>query len=360
MRDQLTLEAEEPYAVARLAALLGTSWPAIDRARREAVTQHERLSHELSELVVPSTSLVVFGSLARREWTQGSDLDWSLLLDGPADPQHYTAARQIGHQLVKLNVIKPGATGAFGGITSSHDLIHMIGGLDDTNVNLTQRNLLLLESVAVGSDVAYKNVVRNVLRRYVEEDLGSPADTPYRVPRFLLNDIARYWRTLAVDFAQKRRDRDGDKWAIRVAKLRMSRKLIFSAGLVTCYSCVTGLRKTHEETQQVAVRRVVQHLERFVGNTSLDIMAAVILDYFDALGATGRRLFDAYDAFLAVLDDSEHREHLKRLRPEDAESDPVYQSVRGASDEFQAGLTELFFDARGTPFPDLTRKYGVF
>ncbi len=32
----------------------------------------------------------------------------------------------------------------------SHDIIHQIGGQDDTNKNTTQRILLLLESCAIG------------------------------------------------------------------------------------------------------------------------------------------------------------------------------------------------------------------
>ena len=42
---------------------------------------------------------------------------------------------------------------------------------------------------------------------------------------------------MAVDFAAKRRDRDGAGWGLRNFKLRMSRKLIFAAGLAACLSC---------------------------------------------------------------------------------------------------------------------------
>lgn len=256
--------------------------------------------------------------------------------------------------------IEPGATGAFGGLTNSHDLIHKIGGLDDTNVNLTQRNLLLLESVTIGDGEAHDRVIRNVLRRYIEEDLGRTGDDPYRVFRFLLNDIARYWRTLAVDFAQKRRDREGAKWALRTAKLRMSRKLIYAAGLIICYSCTRMSKGGTEEAREVSILRVVRHLETMAAKTPLDILAGTILDYSDVLGSAGKKLFGAYDVFLAVLDDPEKRTRLEKLAPEAAEGDRVYEEVRHASDAFQEALTEIFFDRGGTPIPSLTRKYGVF
>ena len=109
----------------------------------------------------------------------------------------------------------PSPTGTFGNMAFSHDIIHQNGGQNDTNKNTTQRILLLLESCAIGKRTdAYDRVILGVINRYLDEDnhLLSPDSKSYRVPRFLLNDIVRFWRTMAVDFASKQRDRAGKGW----------------------------------------------------------------------------------------------------------------------------------------------------
>lgn len=131
------------------------------------------------------TSIVVSGSLARDEFTEGSDTDWSLPIDGAADPKHYDLLRKIGSVVDALASKPPGPEGMFGKMVFSHGLIHEIGGEDDTNRNTTRRLLLLLESRVVGRDVAYNSVVRGILDRYLLEDRGLWRGSGHGVPRFL-------------------------------------------------------------------------------------------------------------------------------------------------------------------------------
>src|ERR1700756_2265111 len=65
---------------------LGVEWPAINRARERAAAVHAELDAGLASLTSAGATLVVFGSLARGEWTSGSDIDWTVLIDGQASP----------------------------------------------------------------------------------------------------------------------------------------------------------------------------------------------------------------------------------------------------------------------------------
>jgi predicted nucleotidyltransferase len=337
----------------------GAEWPFITASREQSAQMEERLSRELLHLVPPETTLVVFGSLARCELTAGSDVDWTLLVDGAADPYHQEAAQRIGSRLREKKLTPPAAGGPFGSLTFSHDLIHNIGGDDDTNHNTTQRLLLLLESRPLGNPHAYQRVVGNVLARYVEEDIVSPGDTPFRVPRFLQNDVVRYWRTMAVDFAHKRRVRAAKGWALRNAKLRMSRKLLYAAGLLTCFSCDSVFRARARSQPWHDARQVVDHLCGMVRLTPLDIVAGVVLNCFGEFSGAAGDLFGVYDEFLGVLHDPERRGHLDTLPPWQADTDPEYQAVRHMATRFQDALTEIFFH-RDTPLRELTIRYGVF
>ena len=150
-----------PIADSKVDALqesLGVEWPSLRKAHFETVAMRKRLSELFVSRGASDTTVVVFGSVARFEVTSKSDVDWILLLDGSATPEHRSLAMEIRETLVKSNYIKPGSSRIFGAFVGSHDLVHRIGGEDDLNSNTTRRVLLLLESLPLGDRAAYDRV----------------------------------------------------------------------------------------------------------------------------------------------------------------------------------------------------------
>jgi len=154
----------------------------------------------------------------------------------------------------------------------------------------------------LGKEVqAYERVIKAVINRYLEEDthLLSEDGKAYRVPRFLLNDIVRFWRTMAVDFASKQRDRGGEGWGLRNAKLRMSRKLIFASGLLLCFSCHLDpdLQATISTQKHVIKLNLVKHIREFVRQSPLEILARSV-EQFSVAEEIQRDLFRPTPNFL--------------------------------------------------------------
>lgn len=167
------MKVKEPgSAIDILQERVGGNWGRIAAARELAREKRTELRGALTSCDSGDTSIVVFGSLARDEFTSGSDLDWTLLIDGIADPTHLEIAHEIGRRVEKVGIKAPGREGTFGNMAFSHEIIHQIGGEDDTNRNTTRRILLLLESEVIGRREAYDRVLKNVLRRYLIEDRG--------------------------------------------------------------------------------------------------------------------------------------------------------------------------------------------
>lgn len=356
---------------------LGCRWEHLRRADSEASEARNNLTtileRGIGKFATEDANLVAFGSLARREWIDWeSDLDWTYLIDGQANSRHLKITQQIRSTLEKegrtidgrfeARFAEPGAAGTFGNLGFSHQLVHLIGGQDDTNKNMTQRMLLLLESVPIGSRPAYDRIVRAIIDRYLQEEAHVliEGEKRFKVPRFLLNDIVRFWRTMAVDFASKQRDRGGKGWGLRNAKLRMSRKLIFASGLLVCFRCSLDEKlqtKISTADNDINLKHLANHIWECANSTPLDVLASTVR----RLGADdgmAESLFSSYDRFLGIMSNKDARAELRRMSPQDSRSNSVFAQIREASKSFESGLNNLFF--RNDDIRLLTEKYGVF
>lgn len=370
MWEQTEIFAEDRLpALRKLESRTGSHWEHISAAEAHAHTEQRELRSALAHFTSSDTSIVAFGSLARCEFTSGSDLDWVLLLDGISRPEHLEVSHAIRAQIQEIGRKQPGQEGVFGGLVASHDLVHHIGGEDDSNSNMTLRMLLLLESIPIGRTDAYDRVLNNILWRYLDEDRGLwHGSSSYKVPRFLFNDVARYWRTMTVDFAYKQRDRQNRGFAIRNLKLRMSRKLLFLAGMVACFECHTRFESQEERGEfysEKHVHAVIGHLRSVLSKPPLEVIASALLKQ-SALDGHTKQLFDAYDEFLGMLADERLlengntiRKHLDALPVADLGSDKVASRGREISHRFRDAIQSIFL-ADGNILGRLTIEYGVF
>jgi predicted nucleotidyltransferase len=285
-KQELAGSAKNPVDL--LAAKVGGDWQNLAAARTFTQRYRQDLAQKFSGLDTEDTSIVVFGSLGRDEATSRSDVDWTLLIDGIADPQHPNTAHEIQQRLAKIQAKPPGREGTFGNLAFSHQILHWIGGEDDSNSNTTRRILLLLESKPLGRTEAWDRVLNNVLSRYLTEDRGLWQESKDRgVPLFLLNDIARYWRTMVVDFAYKQRTRANQGYALRSIKLGLSRKLIYASGLLACFSCHLDIPAEHWGALSASrnPQLLIEHLRSILRMTPLEILASMLIRYDSLLEA---------------------------------------------------------------------------
>jgi predicted nucleotidyltransferase len=340
----------------------GSGSPNLNAATNRSRVEMKRLATLASGLfTTDETAFVVFGSLARGEFTSGSDVDWAVLIDGRAEADHVTVVHELHKRLENEKFIQPGQTGVFGDMVFSHGLIHEIGGDDDTNTNMTRRLLMLLESdaVSVGESAKVRErVLRVILDRYLEEDAGYLARTSeqMKIPRFLLNDIVRLWRTMAVDFASKNRVRQRKGWALRNIKLRMSRKLLLLSGLLMCISWAMKPPIATAADDREMKDALIEHLLEWVSRQPLGSIKQFVEAHAPAVAS---RIFEPYDSFLGLLGDDAKRLELKELRSEAAYENRTFLEARELSERFDTALIELLFDSN-KKVADLTKKYGVF
>ena len=300
----------------------------------------------LSDLAIDDDATVVLmGSWGRHELTSGSDDDYMLLVRGlprtagePAPrPTVEEVAERFGRDPAGFGA--PGQTGVFAGVVFSADLLR-VGLDDDTNSNLTRRMLLVLESVAACHEDVLAGVRRDVIHDYLSDALKDR-----RPPRFLLNDLVRYWRTIGVNFVAKDRERDGRGWGLRNAKLRTSRKLLFASGLLPVLRC-------HEH----AAEAIGPFLAEQFALPPADRVADAFLRYGAA--ADGAEVLAAYDAFLALVDDGDVRAELHAIDGRAAaDASPRFRAVATLGAAIEHGLLALLF---GPELGPVTQRYAIF
>jgi hypothetical protein len=190
----------------------------------------------------PDLCIYTTGSFGRRESGRYSDLDLFFVLDDKG--QQDASIPKLTKTVIDADLIR--LCGRLGFPEFSNDGVYLkvhtitnlakkIGDQHEDSENLfTARMLLFLESAPLYNDAVYQKAIDACRDEYFR-DHGDHADN-FR-PLFLVNDIARFWKTLCLNYEAARTnatEEDKPKHRLKNLKLKHSR-------MMTCYSMLACL-----------------------------------------------------------------------------------------------------------------------
>lgn len=245
---------------------------------------------------------VAVGSLGRNEALRASDLDLIPVLRSditsatfaPVDKE----ARRLLSEALKVKVSSGEDLTKFVTISALTDQ-DRIGGDTDTSSDLTKRMLILTESSSAGGGYPIGEVRREILQAYAKQ-----SRTRGRHVLSLCNDIARYYRTLCIEYKAKI-DVGSRDWCTRNVKLRHSRKMWYFSNMI-------------------AISAIADKNPRGDGSYIEELLAAFELSPCDRLNDALRKvgvrstagLFERFSFFLEYMEDDARRTALAAVEYE--------------------------------------------
>ena len=289
----------------------------------EAWSKSEQLLSQARPIVEESLSkasldpsqicIATVGSTARHEALSASDID--LLPIWCGDPKEFPRFEDLTGKVREDLRQQTGLD-----VSTSRNLMRStelaslcradgIGGDDDHRRTLTQRMLVLTESEQLGGSRSISEVRREILEAYVGE--REDDRTVSKHPMAVCNDIARYYRTLCVDY-KSRAETKPESWAERHAKLRNPRKIWY-------FSTVMAISHRVAEMENVTSTKLFDGLADIFGQSPILRLASA------AEASNLPHVKDIYEIFSNYLSDM------------------------GSSD-FRAGLSRVSFEDRKDPY----------
>lgn len=293
----------------------------------------------------PNLDVVALGSYARLEASAESDFDYLVVAYGIHERSRVTRELlNAADEFIEEFLVdpddpdrkrRPGGTGIFGRIQAAAELTERIGLEQDTNLSHTRRLLILEESTSIYQEDKHEELVDAILDRYLA-DYESPKQG---VPRFLLNDVIRYWYTMAVDYQAKRWENDFN-WGLRYLKLVLTRKLAYAGSLASLLRC--------EEA-------TVDYLRSQFRKPPLARLAQLALDDEFERPESVRDALLIAEEFAGYLKDPERRQEAMEVRSLHADDWPQsFSDMRERSKDLQTALDAIFHDSH---LEQAARKY---
>jgi predicted nucleotidyltransferase len=221
----------------------------------------KQLQNRLSQLKelkrAPKLTIFGAGSYARLEASEYSDIDMFFL--STATPEEDDEPRTNSHRIFgkvieiadELGFPKFSNDCEYLEILKADDIRSNLGNRADDHKNyFTARMLMLLESKCLYGEEVFQDVLKSIVASYFKD---FPDHQDNFQPTFLLNDISRYWKTILLNYENKRglptSGADADvkktKHRVRNFKLKFSRMTICYATVAAIGSCKTPVTQGH-------------------------------------------------------------------------------------------------------------------
>lgn len=212
------------------------SFKTFDRASKHSQQLLDRTATAIADYMAANdlnpddACFVVVGSVGRREALDASDLDLIPVLKTSEAHTQFESHDQTLRESLSAQLGVKVSKGDH--LTKRVDIDTLtspesIGGdIDDVNA-LTKRVLILTEGIQAGGRFTLDSVRRKILDAYAGAER-----TRGRHVLSLCNDVARYYRTLCIEYKAKV-DTEAKDWCTRNMKLRHSRKLWYFATLMS-------------------------------------------------------------------------------------------------------------------------------
>src|SRR6266852_5683785 len=108
LEHTLVVQSLKPMAsdifssVLELETKLGSQWPNIRAAKERTIDLHTKLATTIGDAIDPDASVVVVGSAGRYEVNEGSDTDWTYLVDGQAKTIYQAEALKVADAVERV------------------------------------------------------------------------------------------------------------------------------------------------------------------------------------------------------------------------------------------------------------------
>jgi predicted nucleotidyltransferase len=240
---------------------------------------------------IPDLAIFGAGSYGRLEASPHSDIDMFFLTCGDSSDSkepRTASIRLFGKMIEMIDVMRfPKFSNdcEYLVVLSTTKMLEHVGGrIDDHENYFTVRMLLLLESQCLYGRETFGKITSDIVTSYFRD---FPDHKHSFLPMFLMNDICRFWKTLLLNYENKRNVPAGatDYEAKRLRQKVRNFKLKFSR-MTTCFASIAVLGSfsapvTEAQVVDVINRTPVQRLQ-LLGERihSLDGIIGGILDQY--------------------------------------------------------------------------------